>query len=126
MTDWGPLCIGSHYAVRTEALREIGGIGLELAEDCTTSFLITTAGWHGAFAMDAEAHGDGPNTFAAMLVQEFQWSRSLTMVLLGLVPRNLRPLPWRLKLRLHVRLTFYGAAGHLHGRLASCWPSPRR
>ncbi len=105
---WGPLCIGSHYAVRTHALREVGGIGPELAEDWTTSFLITTAGWHGAFAMDAEAHGDGPNTFAAMLVQEFQWSRSLTMVLLGLVPRNLRPLPWRLKLRFMYALTFYG------------------
>jgi cellulose synthase (UDP-forming) len=28
-----PVCIGSHYAVRTAALREIGGIGPELAED---------------------------------------------------------------------------------------------
>ena len=104
---WGPLCIGSHYAVRTEALRDIGGIGPELAEDFATSYLLNTAGWHGAFAIDAEAHGDGPSTFPVMVVQEFQWSRSLTTVLLGLVPRNLGRLPWRLRLRFLYALSYY-------------------
>lgn len=28
-----PMCIGSHYAVRTAALKEVGGLGPELAED---------------------------------------------------------------------------------------------
>ena len=32
-----PVCIGSHYAVRTRALREIGGLGPELAEDFSTT-----------------------------------------------------------------------------------------
>jgi cellulose synthase/poly-beta-1,6-N-acetylglucosamine synthase-like glycosyltransferase len=104
---WAPACIGSHYAVRTCALRDIGGIGPELAEDFSTSFLLNSAGWHGAFAIDAEAHGDGPNTFSAMLVQEFQWSRSLTTIMLGLVPRNLRRLPWPLRLRFVYALFFY-------------------
>lgn len=104
---WGPTCIGSHYAVRTRALRDIGGIGPELAEDFSTSFLLNTAGWHGAFAIDAEAHGDGPNTFSAMLVQEFQWSRSLTAVLLGLVPRNISRLSWGLRFRFLYSLIFY-------------------
>jgi cellulose synthase/poly-beta-1,6-N-acetylglucosamine synthase-like glycosyltransferase len=104
---WGPLCIGSHYAVRTEALRDIGGIGPELAEDFATSYLLNTAGWHGAFAINAEAHGDGPNTFPTMVVQEFQWSRSLTTVLLGLVPRNLGRLPWRLRFRFLYALSYY-------------------
>ena len=67
---WGPLCIGSHYAVRTRALRDIGGVGPELAEDFSTSFLLNSAGWHGAFAINAFAHGDGPNTFQPC------WSRS--------------------------------------------------
>ncbi|WP_214405022.1 glycosyltransferase family 2 protein [Pseudonocardia lacus] len=102
-----PVCIGSHYAVRTAALAEIGGIGPELAEDFSTSFLLNSAGWHGAFAIDAEAHGDGPPTFAAMLVQEFQWSRSLTTVLLGLVPSHLGRLPWRLRLRFLYALSYY-------------------
>ena len=104
---WAPACIGSHYAVRTRALRDIGGIGPELAEDFSTSFLFNAAGWHGAFAINAEAHGDGPNTFAAMLVQEFQWSRSLTTVLLGLVPHNFRRLSMSLRLRFFYALFFY-------------------
>ena len=104
---FAPLCIGSHYAVRTEALRQIGGIGPDLAEDFSTTFLLNAAGWHGAFAINAEAHGDGPNTFAAMTVQEFQWSRSLTTILLGLVPRNLRRLPWILRFRFLYALSYY-------------------
>ena len=102
-----PVCIGSHYAVRTQALRQIGGLGPELAEDFSTTFLLNSAGWHGAFAIDAHAHGDGPLTFSAMLVQEFQWSRSLTVVMLGLVPRHLPRLPWRLRIRFVYALIFY-------------------
>jgi cellulose synthase (UDP-forming) len=104
---FAPLCIGSHYAVRTEALRQIGGIGPELAEDFSTTFLLNAAGWQGAFAIDAEAHGDGPNTFAAMTVQEFQWARSLTTILLGLVPRNIRRLPWSMRFRFLYALSYY-------------------
>ena len=104
---FAPLCIGSHYAVRIPALREIGGIGPDLAEDFSTTFLLNAAGWHGAFAIDAEAHGDGPNTFAAMTVQEFQWARSLTTILLGLVPRNIRRLPWSLRFRFTYALSYY-------------------
>jgi len=102
-----PVCIGSHYAVRTAALRDIGGIGPELAEDFSTSFLLNSAGWHGAFAIDAEAHGDGPNTFAAMLVQEFQWSRSLTAIFLRLIPGNIGHLPWPLRIRFLYPLIYY-------------------
>jgi cellulose synthase (UDP-forming) len=104
---FAPLCIGSHYAVRTAALRDVGGIGPDLAEDFSTSFLLNAAGWQGAFAIDAEAHGDGPNTFSAMTVQEFQWSRSLTTLLLGLVPRNLRHLSMRMRFRFLYALSYY-------------------
>jgi cellulose synthase (UDP-forming) len=102
-----PLCIGSHYAVRTRALRDIGGVGPELAEDFSTTFLFNAAGWQGAFAIDAEAHGDGPHTFGAMLVQEFQWSRSLTVVLLSTVWHNFRRLSLTLKLRFIYALVYY-------------------
>ncbi|HEX9034104.1 MAG TPA: glycosyltransferase family 2 protein [Streptosporangiaceae bacterium] len=103
----GPLCIGSHYAVRTAALRDIGGIGPELAEDFSTTFLLNVAGWQGVFAIDAQAHGDGPETFTAMTVQEYQWSRSLTTILSGLLPRNISRLPWRLRMRFLYALTYY-------------------
>ncbi len=75
-----PFCIGSHYSVRTEALFDIGGVGPELAEDAMTSVMMVAAGWRGAFAIDAEAHGKGPETFMAMATQEYQWSRSLENV----------------------------------------------
>jgi cellulose synthase/poly-beta-1,6-N-acetylglucosamine synthase-like glycosyltransferase len=106
-----PICIGSHYAVRTQAIREIGGLGPELAEDFSTSFLLNSAGWQGAFAIAAEAHGDGPLTFTAMLVQEFQWSRSLTTVLIDLVPRHVGRMGWQLRVRFAYALSFYALLG---------------
>ena len=102
-----PVCIGSHYAVRTRALRSIGGIGPELAEDFTTSYLLTVAGWQGAFAIQADAHGDGPPTFGSMLVQEYQWSRSITVALLSMVWPNIRRLPLSLQFRFGYHLFFY-------------------
>jgi cellulose synthase/poly-beta-1,6-N-acetylglucosamine synthase-like glycosyltransferase len=88
---WAPLCIGSHYAVRTAALRQIGGLGPELAEDHSTTLMMNAGGWRGVHALNAIAHGDGPATFTDLVIQEFQWSRSLVTILLqysgGLIPR---------------------------------------
>ena len=94
-----PLCFGSHYAVRTKALQEIGGLGPELAEDHSTTLLMNAHGWRGVHAVNAIAHGDGPETFADLATQEFQWSRSLTTILLRYSPRYLGALSWRLKLQ---------------------------
>ncbi|MFF9012880.1 glycosyltransferase family 2 protein [Streptomyces sp. NPDC014870] len=102
-----PVCIGSHYAVRTSALRDIGGLGPELAEDFSTTFLLSSAGWQGAFAIDAEAHGEGPLTFGAMITQEFQWSRSLAVMLLGMLPRHLGRMPVKLRVRFGAALMYY-------------------
>lgn len=104
-----PIIVGSHCAYRTAALEEIGGIGPELLEDLSTSFLLHSAGWQGAFADSAEAHGNGPLTFQAMLVQEFQWTRSLTTLMYRLVPPHLRRLGWRLRLRFLYALLFHTA-----------------
>jgi len=92
-----PMCIGSHYAVRTAALKEIGGLGPELAEDHSTTLMMNAFGWHGVHALDAIAHGEGPRTFADLATQEFQWSRSLVMVLLQYSPTYVALLPPRLK-----------------------------
>ncbi|MEG3436327.1 glycosyltransferase family 2 protein [Pannus brasiliensis CCIBt3594] len=94
---WAPLCIGSHYAVRTVALKDIGGLGPELAEDHTTTLMMNAGGWRGVFAFDAEARGFGPSCFADAMTQEYQWSRSLTTVLLAITPKYWRGLPARLK-----------------------------
>ena len=93
-----PMCIGSHYAVRTKALFEAGGLGPELAEDHSTTMLLAAAGWRGVHAMDAIAVGDGPASLPDLVTQEFQWSRSLMSLLLRYTPRYLRQLPMRLRL----------------------------
>jgi cellulose synthase (UDP-forming) len=102
-----PVCIGSHYGVRTRALREVGGLGPDLAEDFTTTFLLNSAGWQGAFAIDAEAHGLGPMTFSDMVTQEYQWSRSLVAMMFGMIPRHLPRLQLRLRLRFAIVLLYY-------------------
>ena len=96
---FAPLCIGSHYAVRTRALREIGGLGPELAEDHSTTLMMNGNGWRGIHAIDAIAHGEGPPTLSACITQEFQWSRSLMVVFLTLLPKYWSRLPWRLRLQ---------------------------
>jgi cellulose synthase (UDP-forming) len=85
--NYAPLCIGSHYAVRTKALKSIGGLGPELAEDHSTTLMMNAAGWQGAHNIDAIAHGEGPATFADCVTQEFQWSRSLMIILLSETPK---------------------------------------
>lgn len=91
------MCIGSHYAVRTAALRESGGLGPELAEDHSTSLLLCAHDWRGIHSIDAIANGDGPATFTDGMVQEFQWARSLVIILLGITPRYLGRMPISLK-----------------------------
>jgi cellulose synthase/poly-beta-1,6-N-acetylglucosamine synthase-like glycosyltransferase len=108
---WAPLCIGSHYAVRTAALREVGGLGPELAEDYATTLWLQSAGWSGAFAIDAEAHGDGPETFDDMITQELQWARSLGTILTKWAPHKFRTIAWRARARMTFALLFYVVQG---------------
>jgi cellulose synthase (UDP-forming) len=91
------LCIGSHYAVRTAALKAVGGLGPELAEDHSTSMLLAAGGWKGVHAIDAIAHGDGPANVVDLATQEFQWSRSLVTLLISYTGAYLPKLPARLK-----------------------------
>ena len=104
---FAPMCIGSHYAVRTAALKQIGGLGPELAEDHSTSLMMNAGGWRGVHAIDAIAVGDGPATVADMVIQEFQWSRSLATLLLQFTSGHLRKLPPRLRVQFLFCQMFY-------------------
>jgi len=110
---WAPLCFGSHYAVRTVALAQIGGLGPELAEDHSTTLLMNSHRWQGVFTPDAKCHGLGPETFEDAMVQEFQWSRSLTTILLSLTPRCLPGLRGKLALQFVFSQLFYPLRGLL-------------
>ena len=112
-THWAPLCIGSHYAVRTEALRSAGGLGPELAEDHSTTLLLNANGWRGAFAHRAICLGLGPETFEDAMVQEFQWSRSLTTILLRHLPPLFLKLPPLLRIQFIYAQVFYPLRGML-------------
>jgi cellulose synthase/poly-beta-1,6-N-acetylglucosamine synthase-like glycosyltransferase len=118
---WAPLCIGSHYAVRTSALEEIGGLGPELAEDHSTTLLLNAKGWSGAFAHRALASGLGPASFEDAMVQEYQWSKSLTIILCRLTPRCLLTLPWHLSAQFLYSQIFYLLLG-VTSFLLIAWP----
>ncbi len=92
-----PMCIGSHFAVRTRALKAVGGLGPELAEDHSTSMLLSAGGWKGVHAIDAIAYGDGPANVSDLATQEFQWSRSLVTLFLRDSGPYLKVMPARLK-----------------------------
>jgi cellulose synthase (UDP-forming) len=94
---WAPICIGSHYAVRTKALKEIGGLGPELAEDHSTTLMMNAHGWRGVHAFDATANGFAPQTFSDLVTQEFQWARSLVAILLNYSPLYIPRLSARLR-----------------------------
>jgi cellulose synthase (UDP-forming) len=83
--------------VRTKALKEIGGLGPELAEDHSTTLMMNGYGWRGVHAIDAIAHGEGPPCIADCITQEFQWSRSLMILLLTELPKYWKKLPGWLK-----------------------------
>lgn len=104
---WAPLCIGSHYAVRTKALFRVGGLGPELAEDHSTTLLFNAYGWQGVHAIDAIAHGDGPATFSDAMTQEFQWARSLVTLSLTLTPRLFKKLSFKKKLEFLFAQSWY-------------------
>jgi cellulose synthase (UDP-forming) len=104
---YAPSCIGSHYAVRTAALEGAGGLGPELAEDFSTTLILSSNGWEGVFAIDAEAHGDGPDSVTDCVTQDFQWARSMMRILLTVGPRHWKGLSRRAKVKLGGCLAWY-------------------
>ncbi|WP_309664319.1 glycosyltransferase family 2 protein [Tabrizicola sp.] len=94
---FAPMCKGSHYAVRTAALKSVGGLGPELAEDHSTTMILNAGGWRGVHALNAIAIGEGPVSVADLVTQAFQWSRSLFSLLLQHTPRYLPNLTPRLR-----------------------------
>jgi cellulose synthase (UDP-forming) len=93
-SGFSPMCYGSHYSLRTKALKEIGGIGPEFAEDHTTTLLMNAHGWKGAFARNAIAHGNGAIGIGDSLMQEYQWALIGVRALFHITPKyffKLRP-----------------------------------
>jgi cellulose synthase (UDP-forming) len=73
-SGFAPVMFGSHYSHRVTALRDIGGIAPEIAEDLTTTLTYNARGWRGAHALNAIAHGYGAVGVEDSMIQEYQWA----------------------------------------------------
>jgi cellulose synthase (UDP-forming) len=73
-SGFAPVMFGSHYSHRITALRDIGGIAPEIAEDLTTTLTYNARGWKGAHALNAIAHGYGAVGVEDSMIQEYQWA----------------------------------------------------
>ena len=104
---YAPLIIGSHAAFRVSALRRIGGFQHTLAEDHHNTLRLQAGGMRGVFQPDAIAIGDGAACFTDAMIQEYQWSRALTQILLNFFPKDGRTLSPRLWLQFAFAETWY-------------------
>ncbi len=106
---FSPLCFGSHYSLRVKALKEIGGIGPEVAEDYTTTAMMNAHGWRGAFARNAIAHGMGAVGVKDSMHQEYQWALVGTRASMLVIPRIFLNFRFSMKIQSLVWMFWYPA-----------------
>ena len=106
---FAPLMFGSHYTHRITALKDIGGIGPEIAEDHTTTMVYNAHGWQGAFARNAVAHGYGAVGLGDSMIQEYQWALVSMRALCYVTPQYFWRLNWRVKLQFLIWESWYPA-----------------
>ncbi|MGL4758817.1 MAG: glycosyltransferase family 2 protein [Patescibacteria group bacterium] len=106
---FSPMCFGSHYSLRISALKEIGGIGPEIAEDFTTTAMMNAHGWRGGFARNAIAHGMGAVGVKDSMHQEYQWALVGTRAALLVIPKIFMNFRASVKLQSLVWIFWYPA-----------------
>ena len=80
--DAGPFWCGSTALVRTEALREIGGVAIDtIVEDMHTTLGLLRAGWRTAYHHQTLAVGLAPATADQYLLQRRRWGMGAMQVL---------------------------------------------
>lgn len=84
----GPQGDGATFAVRTAALRPVGGIGAGPREDITTAALLRADGWRCVVALDATVHDDGPAGMAGLAAATFRHARTATALAFGRGPHT--------------------------------------
>ena len=104
-----PMCFGSHYSLRIKALKEIGGIGPEIAEDFTTTAMMNAHGWKGGFARNAIAHGMGAVGVKDSMHQEYQWALVGTRAAMLVIPEIFHNFKTTIKFQSLVWILWYPA-----------------
>jgi cellulose synthase (UDP-forming) len=106
---FAPMMFGSHYSHRVKALKEIGGLGPEYAEDHTTTLIYNAHGWKGGFARHAIAHGYGAVGLVDSMLQEHQWAMVGMRAALLITPKYFMRLSWRVKIQFIIWELWYPA-----------------
>jgi biofilm PGA synthesis N-glycosyltransferase PgaC len=86
-----PNVSGACGAFRGSALRQVGGLGIEVAEDANLSMNLRKHGWNLRFAPEAVAQTTGPETIMGLLLQRLRWDSSIVTIWWRKYAGNLNP-----------------------------------
>jgi len=105
-----PVIVGSHTTFRMSAINAIGGFQATRAEDHLNTLALMANGWKGVFVPEVIAEGDGPETFATYLSQQYAWARSMTQILWKYRRSHSKAMPWKHRLHYLFLQTWYPAS----------------
>jgi cellulose synthase (UDP-forming) len=94
----GAVAIGANCTFRRQALEEIGGHGIGLAEDLVTSIRLHAAGWRSAYVPEVVSRGLVPEDLGSFYRQQIKWARGVWEVLFAEFPPAVGGLTWRQRL----------------------------
>jgi poly-beta-1,6-N-acetyl-D-glucosamine synthase len=90
-------------AFRRSALLQVGGLGIEVAEDADLAMKLRRHGWDLRFAPEAIARTNGPETMIDLLLQRLRWDANIVTIWWRKYVGNLDP--FRADFRLSNALT---------------------
>lgn len=90
--DLIPNVSGACGAFRRSALREVGGLDMEVSEDAALTMKLRNAGYKIRFAPEAVGKTRVPETLAALTLQRFRWDSGLISVWCRRCIGNISPL----------------------------------
>ena len=109
--------VGTNYAVRMSALKQVGGFQPFITEDMATGLAIhasknsnTGKHWRSVYTPDVLAIGEGPSFWGPYFSQQWRWSAGAFDTLRRLVWRVLFKLPPRALMHYVLVLSFYPMA----------------
>jgi len=86
-----PNISGACGAFRRAALLQVGGFGIEVAEDANLTMNLRRHGWYLRFAPKAVARTNGPETIIGLLLQRLRWDCGIVTIWWRKYAGNLNP-----------------------------------
>lgn len=109
-----PMFVGTNYAIRIRALRQIGGFQPCITEDMATGLAIHTTknpqtgnNWKSVYTPDVLAIGEGPNSWSPYFTQQWRWAAGTFDTWFRVVWKVFYKLPPRALLHYFLILTYY-------------------